>query len=180
MIIENYGIQLERIEFNHLMMIRDWRNSDFIKMHMHFKGHITEKMQIDWFGNINNDFNYYFLIIDPISNEYCGLVNVKDINYTSKEAESGFYVSKPQYLGSNVVVRAIFSLYDFAFDNLQLNQLNVKVLNTNTNAISFNINLGTKFDLVNENLSYGKLYKLDYFKKTEKIKKYITKNNPII
>ena len=65
MIIENYGIQLERIEFNHLMMIRDWRNSDFIKMHMHFKGHITEKMQIDWFGNINNDFNYYFLLNFP-------------------------------------------------------------------------------------------------------------------
>ena len=45
MIISRYGINLVRVQKEHIEMIRVWRNDPKIRDHMFFKSEITSEMQ---------------------------------------------------------------------------------------------------------------------------------------
>ena len=58
MIIRKYGISLERLTEEDIELVRQHRNSEFIRKRMFYQKMITEEEQKKWFQSINNDFNY--------------------------------------------------------------------------------------------------------------------------
>lgn len=170
MIIQKYGVVLRKLENREdLELVRQWRNSTEVSQFMFFNDYITSEMQSNWFTKISNIHNHFFIV--EFENKKIGLINLKDINYDTKEAESGFFIGESAYRDSTIGVQAYFALLDFAFEELHLEKIIAHVRTDNKKAIAFN--KGTGFVVSNENEELYTLEKMNYFKKTDRIKKLL-------
>lgn len=173
MTISNFGVELRRIIHSDLELIRFWRNSDYVKQYMVFRDYISPEMQSAWFKRIDNDCNYYFLII--VENTPVGLANIKDIDVAEKRGESGIFLSSPEFVDGDLGIRATIVLLDFAFNQLELTQLNQTITEANQAAQNFNKHLGVQIVDSENGVSKGILLKNNYFSKTNKIRKILNK-----
>ena len=116
--ISNYGVTLRRLTEDKIEMIRNWRNDPKIAQYMEYKEYISPEMQKKWFDKINNDNNYYFLIV--VDNKEIGLINIRDIDYEKREGEGRIYIYDDEYLNSDISFRSVLLLFDFGFEKLGL------------------------------------------------------------
>ena len=57
-----YGITLERLKKEDIELVRQWRNSDPVRMNMNYQEIISPEKQLEWFHSINNEnFHYTFV-----------------------------------------------------------------------------------------------------------------------
>lgn len=174
MIISKYNIVLQKIDASDLELLRNWRNSNFVKQFMIYKDYITSEMQIEWYEKINNKNNYYFKILKdglPI-----GLTNIKDIDLDNETGESGIFLVSPEFINSDIGIRASIVLLDFAFFTLGLKELYQTIDINNKTALSFNKHLGVLIIEDTIGIYKGVLTRERYINKTEKIKKYLNNN----
>ena len=148
-IFKKYDIILERLSPEKIELVRNWRNDPKISQYMDFKEYISPEMQLSWFNKINNDNNYYFIVV--YKNEDIGLVNVKDIDYTGKCGEPGIFIYEDKYLITGVGILAALCITDFAFESLKLENLYCHIMSNNKRAIRFNEALGYLIDDGQEN-----------------------------
>lgn len=168
-VIRKYGLELTRLRHDKIELVRTWRNDRSISQYMEY---ISPEAQELWFSRIDNDENYYFII--TLQNEDIGLINIKDVDHSSKCGESGIFIWDERYLNSDVSFRATFALFDFAFDDLKLNRIISHVLSDNKRAIQFNKLMGFKI-LAGQDNVYNQEYNLDisdYIKVRNKYLKY--------
>jgi hypothetical protein len=71
-----HDIRLKKILKSDLELIRNWRNSDYVKQFMVFQDFITPQMQEEWYLKVDNAYNFYFIILNQ--NIPIGLANIKD------------------------------------------------------------------------------------------------------
>lgn len=135
-----YGIILEPITEADLETVRRWRNAEHVKMHMQYRGHITEAMQQSWFRSLDKSCNFYFII--QKESEKVGVVNLKDIDWPHKTAEAGIFIGDENYLNTLVPVLATVSIMEYAFESLQLKSLKAKIASGNLKAVLFNESIG--------------------------------------
>lgn len=173
MVISGFGVRLKKIEESDLELIRFWRNSDYVKQYMVFRDFISPEMQSAWFKRIDNDSNFYFLII--VENMPVGLANIKDIDIAEKSGESGIFLSSPEFVDGDLGIRATIVLLDFAFNQLELTQLHQTITEANQAAQNFNKHLGVQIVDSENGVSKGILLKNNYFSKTNKIRKILNK-----
>jgi RimJ/RimL family protein N-acetyltransferase len=147
--ISKYGVTLKRLTFNKIELVRNWRNDPKISQYMEFRDYITPEMQEKWFAKINNDCNYYFIVI--YNADEIGLVNIKDVDFSNRCAESGIFIYDDRYLNTDIGVRSALCNVDFAFDILNLDYLNGHVMANNKRAIRFNKAFGSKLAEGEEN-----------------------------
>jgi len=160
--IEKYGVVLSRLTEDKIELVRNWRNDPKISQYMEFKDFITPEMQKKWFDKINNDKNYFFILL--VDNKEIGLINVRDIDYILAEGEAGIYIYDDEYLNSSIPFQATFCLYDFCFKVLKLNRLLAHILKDNKRAIKYNKMMGYKISVNQENINNQLyyLYKEEY------------------
>ena len=171
-VIRKYGLELTRLRHDKIELVRTWRNDRSISQYMEYREYISPEAQELWFSRIDNDENYYFII--TLQNEDIGLINIKDVDHSSKCGESGIFIWDERYLNSDVSFRATFALFDFAFDDLKLNRIISHVLSDNKRAIQFNKLMGFKILSGQDNV-YNQEYNLDisdYIKVRNKYLKY--------
>jgi UDP-4-amino-4,6-dideoxy-N-acetyl-beta-L-altrosamine N-acetyltransferase len=142
MLIRKYGIVLERLREEDLELVRNWRNSDHVKLNMHFQGNITDENQEKWFQTLDKSKNIYFIIITD--GKKIGLINIKDINWNLKTAEAGIFIGDTNYLNTMIPVLATVTIMEMAFDNLKLTTLKAKMSAANEKVIEFNRRIGYK------------------------------------
>lgn len=140
--IKKYGIVLERLGEEDLDLVRNWRNSDHVKLNMHYQGSITAESQQKWFQTLDKSKNIYFLIITD--GKKIGLVNIKEINWNLKIGEAGIFIGDINYLNTMIPVLATVAIMEMAFDNLQLATLRAKMSAVNEKVIEFNRRIGYK------------------------------------
>jgi UDP-4-amino-4,6-dideoxy-N-acetyl-beta-L-altrosamine N-acetyltransferase len=166
--IEKYGIVLHRLSSEYLELVRTWRNSHDVSQFMEYREYITADMQHKWFTKINNENNFYFLI--ETDGKFVGLVNLKDINYSEKTAESGIFIAESKYRATIFATIATIICIDFAFYELKLKQITAHILRDNLEAINYNKSLGMKLQANQEN-NYNQLYFLEKENYNLRIKK---------
>lgn len=159
MIYSRYGIKLVRLEADKIEMLRQWRNTPEIVKNMEFQEFITPGMQAKWFDKINNINNFYFLI--KTGKELVGMIHLSNIDYNMKKAESGIFISHRSYINTTTPVLASFTLLDFAFNDLKLEHIHIKVGKHNKKVLKYNLHLGfiysgksTNQDFIFMQLSY--------------------------
>lgn len=140
--ISNYGIRLRRLTADKIELVRNWRNDSKIQQYMEYREYISPEMQTAWFNRINNENNFYFLII--WDEKEIGLINIKDIDYSRGVCEPGIFIYQDEYLDSDVAIRAFLCLNDFMWNTLKLNTAIIHVMHDNYRAIKFNEFLGYK------------------------------------
>ena len=57
-----YGITLERLREEDIELVRQWRNSDPVRLNMKYQELITPEKQREWFNSINN-VNFHYVMI---------------------------------------------------------------------------------------------------------------------
>lgn len=171
-IIKN-GITLKKINENDLDLIRNWRNSDFVKQFMIYKENITPEMQKKWYQSVNNEFNYYFIILSQ--DTPVGLANLKDIDNKLNTAEWGVFLNSSKYLNGIIGIQSTISLLEFAFNELGLKLVRSRILLTNQSAVKFNKQLGVNVTEGDNGVVQGELTSINFNKKNQIFKKILRK-----
>lgn len=176
--ISGYGVTLRRLTEDKIEMVRNWRNDPKIQQYMEFRDYITPEMQKKWFARINNDNNYYFIIV--YEGKEIGLINIRDIDYETKDGEPGIFIYDDEYLNTDVPMRASFCMGDFIWNELKLEKQHIHVLRANKRAIMMNKAFGYVLadgqDDV-ENQLYVLTKENAYIPKVEKLKRMCLKVN---
>lgn len=175
MIISRYGIDLVRVQKEHIEMIRVWRNDPKIRDCMFFKSEITPEMQNNWFNSVNNDQNFYFMVCP--ADTPIGLISLSSIDYDHNKAFAGLFIYDDNFLGTDIPVRASLCLLDTFFTYTTIDTLYAKVRNSNIVADQYNTSLGferiKKIEL-GQGYEYG-LEKENYFKKANSLRQAAVK-----
>ncbi len=171
--ISGFGVTLRRLTEDKIEMVRNWRNDPKISKYMEFKDYITSEMQLNWFRKVENENNFYFIII--FEGKEIGLVNVRDVDYEKQEGEGGIFIYDDVCLNSDISFRTILCLHDFCFEQLKLKRLLAHIRNDNKRAIQFNKMFGYRI-LPGQDEIVNQLYTMteeDYKKKREQIIRFI-------
>ncbi len=163
---------------HHIQMVREWRNSSFINQQMDYKDEITEEQQEIWFKNI--DWNRQFYFVHRYRGEWVGFSHIQIGSELSQEkislkvGENGGFVSSPKWQGSGISIAIALNTLDFAFLQLELDCLRIKVNRSNVAAIELNTLLGYSFSCsVNTEFDAYELRKSDYLSNANRMRKLL-------
>lgn len=121
-------------------LIRQWRNSDPVRLNMQYQALITSEQQVQWFNSINNVHNNYMLI--HYQGDKIGLLNDKNIDWEALTSESGIFLGKTALYSTFVPYLISVAGIETTFFFLGWKRQFAHILRTNTNAIRFNQELG--------------------------------------
>lgn len=139
--VRQYGITYDRLQPEHLELVRYWRNQSHIRAQMQFTGYITPAQQRSWFDSINNPYNYYFLM--EWNNKKIGLINCKDTEPNSRIAEGGIFIWDEKVWGTPVPAFASLSMLEAVFEVFKTGDTSlITVKRDNKRALDFNLLLG--------------------------------------
>lgn len=176
MVISKFGIDLRRITEKDLETIRVWRNQEFVRKNMQFSSEIGEHEQQQWYANLDQAMNHYFIF--GAKGLEVGLIHLKNIDGIKQTAEAGIFIGNRQYLNHPIAVIATMVLMDYAFETLQLKELTAKMNETNEKVVKFNMGLGYKFtNKYDEKFSYYRVTYNDYLDATKKLRRTLDKHS---
>lgn len=154
------NILLRDITLDDTKNIVKWRNSSFVLENFIDQTIITEESHINYFHEkIKTGCVKQFIIV--CDGKDVGTTFLRDINFKNKEAEFGIFIGDESYLGKGVGREAIKLIVKFAFENLNLNRVFLRVLYDNKRAISSYLKSGFKiFDKFETIILNGKIKKV--------------------
>jgi hypothetical protein len=135
-----YGIILERLKEVDIELVRQWRNSDPVRLNMQYQEIITPEEQLAWFHSINNLQHNYLVI--HYQGEKIGLLNDKNIDWASRTSESGIFLGRTEYHSTLVPYLVSVAGIETTFYLLGWNRQFAHIMRSNHNAINFNLQLG--------------------------------------
>jgi RimJ/RimL family protein N-acetyltransferase len=176
MVIEGFGVSLERLREEDIELVRNKRNSHTVSQFMEFRDHITPDMQKSWFESVNNINNMYYVI--TYRHRKIGLINGARIDWNKMEtASGGIFIWEEDLWETTVPILANLLMMDLAVFLGQKRSF-IKIMNSNRRAISYNTQLGYK-PWRDENAE-SKIYVLesaDYLSKTKSVRNLLYKSH---
>ncbi|MEI6683979.1 MAG: GNAT family N-acetyltransferase [Bacteroidota bacterium] len=135
-----YGIILERLREEDIELVRQWRNSDPVRLNMNYREIITPSQQLEWFNSVDNArFNY---MVIHYRGEKIGLLNDKNVDWETRTSESGIFLGRTEFYSTFVPYLVSVAGIESTFCLLGWKKQYAHILRTNTNAIRFNLELG--------------------------------------
>ena len=174
MIVQGFGISLERLKENDLELLREKRNSQLVSQFMEYREHITPEMQILWFNKITKDPNIFYFILE-YNNKKIGMVH-GTMKPDQADSEGGMFIYEQEYQNSFVPVLVSLITGDMGFYLLGSTVSHIRILKHNHRSISHNKQLGYKLCTDQEN-EENQLYELtitSYEKHSKKIRKALS------
>ena len=147
-----YGITLERLKEQDIEMVRQWRNSDPVRLNMNYQEIITPEMQKKWFESINNE-NFHYVLIH-YKGEKIGLLNDKNINWETRTSETGIFIGRPEFFHTFVPYLVSVAGIETLFYFIGWKKQYAHILRSNTNAIKYNLQLGYRLCEGQENTDH--------------------------
>jgi UDP-4-amino-4,6-dideoxy-N-acetyl-beta-L-altrosamine N-acetyltransferase len=135
-----YGIILERLKEADIELVRQWRNSDPVRLNMEFQEIISPEQQIEWFKSIDNLQNNYLMI--HYKGEKIGLLNDKNVDWEARTSESGLFLGRTEFYATFVPYLVSIAGIETTFYFLNWQKQFAHILRTNLNAINYNKQLG--------------------------------------
>ena len=161
-IIKDYGVELHQLTEDKIELVRRWRTDPKISQYMEYRGEITPEMQATWFNRINNRNNYFFII--KYDGRDIGLINIRDVDCNRTHGESGIFIWDDDVYHQGIATKAGLCMYDFAFNDLNLDYLVAHIFNTNTASIKYHQKLGFTLDSneeIDPKFPKNQLYRLE-------------------
>jgi UDP-4-amino-4,6-dideoxy-N-acetyl-beta-L-altrosamine N-acetyltransferase len=178
-------VSFEKVKFQDIELIRNWRNSKEVSQYMYTDGEISKEDQVNWYTKITNSNNSKYWII-KYDNIKIGLVNITNIDFSEGSCNWAFYIGETEYRESGAAVQTEFNIIEKAFVELNLNAINCEVISTNIHVLNLHRRFG--FKIISNKQSYIirngfsveivklVLYKNDWELIRSKIKKIIFNN----
>lgn len=140
MIISKYGIELHKLKYKDIELVRLQRNKESIRSKMLDQRIITIEQQKKWFDSINNANNFYFII--HYEGKKIGLAHSKNIDWDKREDEGGIFVWDEDYWNTGIAAKSSILMMQLCFEIIELRKTNAKVHKNNSDATNFNLSLG--------------------------------------
>jgi len=121
--------------------IREWRNLPEVAAYMYSDHYITAQEHEKWFEGIFSDPTRRYWVI-KYEEEDVGLVNLYNIDNTSKRCYWAFYLISPNIRGRGVGSFIEYSILCYVFDRLDFNKLCCEVLSFNHKVIDMHVSFG--------------------------------------
>jgi hypothetical protein len=168
-----YGITLERLKEEDIELVRQWRNSDAVRLNMNFREIISPEQQMKWFESINTVSYHYVLI--HYQGEKIGLLNDKNIDWEARTSETGIFIGRPEFFHTYVPYLVSVAGIETLFYFFNWKKQFAHVMRSNANAVRYNLELGYRLCEGQEETEY-QLYELtkESFERTAgKIRKMV-------
>jgi len=140
MTVRGFGVELVRLQREHIEMVRAWRNDDGISRFMDFRQHIAPEQQQHWFDGLNLATDFYFLIREK--GNFHGLIHCSHIDWERHVGQSGLFISSAQFQGTHLPVAASCLMLEYFFTHTSLLSIEAKVMCDNPIALNYNLSLG--------------------------------------
>jgi len=179
----NTTAKAREIKEEDLEMIMNWRMMPEVTKFMTTDPKLTMEGQKKWFQKIksNKDEFYYVLEVDDIP---VGIVSFVNWDKGAGIIHTGVYIAVKEKRSIKLTADLQMSLYDFAFETLNVNKVAFEILGNNPMIIKFNERLGAQREgilrqAIKKGNEYYDLYLLSVLKEEWPNVKSKTKYNKI-
>lgn len=133
---KNYRIYLDLITKNETELIVKWRNNENVRKNFIFQKTFTNEMHNNWMDTkVANGEVVQFIIRLKENDKAIGSVYFRDIDYEKKEAEYGIFIGEDNERGKGFGSEAAELALQYAFSNLKLKSIFLRVFADNESAI---------------------------------------------
>ena len=133
---ENNRIKLEPITKNETSLIVKWRNNENVRKNFIFQEEFTEQMHNNWMDTkVASGEVVQFIIRVKETNKPIGSVYFRDIDYKKSQAEYGIFIGEDDERGKGYGSEAAKMALYYAFSELGLKNIFLRVFADNEFAI---------------------------------------------
>lgn len=129
-------ISYSKLSSNEIKMILEWRNNENIRIWSFNQNIISLDEHLVFLKNLKKDYSKGYWLIKQNTTGYIGVFNLSQFNLENKTATLGNDLN-PELLGKGFGQNIMKCIEYIGFEKLELSQLDLEVLNTNTRAIKF-------------------------------------------
>lgn len=129
-----YGdkIKLRALEPDDMEFLRETVNNPEIeKLVGGWSFPISKKQQMDWYEKIINDKTSLRFAIETDEDGIIGMADLRNIDWKNRVAFHGIKIGNKEYRGKGYGKDVVFTIMKYAFEELQLNRLEVTILESN-------------------------------------------------
>lgn len=135
--MENPLIKIRPITVEDTADIIRWRNNPSVYSHFIQRAPLTEQDHLYWLENkVNTGLVKQFIIVEVATNTSIGSVYLRDIDTTHKKAEFGIFIGEDCARNKGYGGIATKLILQYAFEQLKLNKVFLRVFADNPIAIS--------------------------------------------
>lgn len=164
---------LREIELDDIQLLRYWRNLDHVRSRMVQRNYIERDGQRKWFSNLDQVSVRYFIF--SLQSRDVGCVNLTKLNFEDKSFEGGIFCGDTCFLTHWINIWACVKMYDYAFNELDLDVSYATILNDNKPALNLNKSLGYKFiEQIDTNFARFMLTRSDFDTASVRIRRYLS------
>lgn len=125
--------------------ILKWRNSEHVRKYFIYQEEIKKEDHLNWLKNkVDTGSVIQFMILNKVDRSSVGSVYLKDIDYTNQKAEYGIFIGEETMTNQGIGSMAARCMIEYAFRNLNLHKLYLRVYEDNYRAISSYTKAGFK------------------------------------
>ena len=150
-----------------------WRNSPDVNINFIYRKPLTTEDHLSWIRNkVNTGEVVQFIIHSDNLNCDVGSVYLRDIDHNNRKAEFGIFIGESSARGHGIGRSAAKLILRYAFEELELNRVFLRVFARNEQAICSYKNAGFKYeglfrqdvivDGVKEDVVFMSILKEDY------------------
>ena len=140
--ISGVSVDLKKMDENDIELVRQWRNSREVSVHMISQSIISEEQQIKWFESVKDSASQLYFVIQSKTGDKLGVVNFSKIDPVNCTAEPGLYIGVTSERNSLYGMEAYYLLLKYGFVELKLQKVYGTALASNPTALKMNRSFG--------------------------------------
>ncbi len=142
-VIKGQKITLRPIQYSDTNDIVRWRNKDFVRSNFVFQELFTNEIHDNWMKTkVDTGEVVQFIISSAENGNSVGSVFLRDIDKVNNKAEYGIFIGEEEALGKGFGSEAAAMIIKYAFEELGLHKVFLRVFAHNTRAIKSYKNAG--------------------------------------
>lgn len=144
---KKHGVLIRPITEADTGKILKWRNDPSVMEHFIYRTALTAEMHLNWYYNrVQTGEVAQFIIIDIDTGEEVGSAYLRDIDTANKKCEFGIFIGEVLCRGKGIGSVAATLALKYAFEELGLNRVFLRVFADNTQAIKSYENAGFRYE----------------------------------
>lgn len=142
-IIVGEKIELRPIEISDTSNIIKWRNNESVRTKFIYREKFTEESHLNWLNKkVRTGEVVQFIICEKDNNRDIGSVYFRDVDSNNNKAEYGIFIGEDDALGKGYGTECAKLAVKYAFEELKIHKLMLRVFSDNINAIKSYENAG--------------------------------------
>lgn len=117
-------------------MVLKWRNSDAVRANFIYQPLITREEHLNWLATkVATGRVIQFIMVEKETETPVGSVYLQGIDKEAEKAEYGIFIGEESARGKGYGTEAATAMIQYAFEELHMHKLSLRVLEKNTQAI---------------------------------------------